>query len=76
MKGRLVVPEITEMRKELFDEAHRATNIIHPGPTKMYKYMRRNFWGKNLHRDVTIYVSRCFTYQQVKAEHQRPADVL
>ena len=27
-------------------------------------------------RDVTEYVARCLTYQQVKAEHQRPARLL
>jgi hypothetical protein len=76
MKGRLVLPESTELRKELFDEAHRARYTVHPGATKMYKDLRRTFWGKNLRRDVAIYVSRCFTCQQVKAEHQRPAGVL
>jgi len=76
MKGRLVLPESTELRKELFDEAHRARYTVHPGATKMYKDLRRTFWGKNLRRDVAIYVTRCFTYQQVKAEHQRPAGVL
>ena len=29
-----------------------------------------------MRRDVAIYVSRCFTCQQVKVEHQRPAGVL
>ena len=76
MKGRLVLPESTELRKELFDEAYRARYTVHPGATKMYKDLRRTFWGKNLRRDVAIYVSRCFTCQQVKAEHQRPAGVL
>ena len=76
MKGRLVLPESTELRKELFDEAHRAKYTLHPGATKMYKDLRRSFWGRHLRRDVAIYVSRCFTCQQVKIEHQRPAGVL
>ena len=76
MKGRLVVPESTDLRRAHFDEAHRARYIIHPGATKMYKDLRRNFWGKNLRRDVVIYIARCFTCQQVKAEHQRPAGTI
>ena len=48
MKGRLVLPESTELRKELFDEAHRARYTVHPGATKMYKDLRRSFWGKHL----------------------------
>ena len=27
-------------------------------------------------KDIAGYVSRCLTYQQVKAEHQRPAGLL
>ena len=76
MKGRLVVPESTELRQALFDEAHRARYTVHPGATKMYKDLRRNFWGKNLWRDVAIYIARCFTCQQVKAEHQRRTGML
>ena len=76
IKGRLVVPHIPELRKELFDEAHRARYTVNPGATKMYKDLRRNLWGKHLKRDVAAYVSRCFTCQQVKAEHQRPAGTL
>jgi hypothetical protein len=32
-----------ELRKEIFDEAHRARYTVHPGATKMYKDLRRNF---------------------------------
>ena len=76
MKGILVVPKIPELMKELFNEARHARYTVHPGATKMYKDLRRNFWGKNMRRDVAAYVSRCFTCQQVKAEHQRPAGSL
>ena len=48
VKGRLVVPEITDLRKELFDEAHHARYIVHPRATKMYNDLRRSLWGKNL----------------------------
>jgi len=44
MKGRLVVPSVPELRRALFDEAHRARYTVHPGTTKMYKDLRRNFW--------------------------------
>ena len=76
MMGRLVLPESTELRREVFDEAHRARYTVHPGATKMYKDLKRTFWGRNLRWDIAIYVSRCFTCQQVKAEHQRPAGSL
>lgn len=41
--GMLVVPDVPQLKRELFDEAHRTRYTIHPGTTKMYKGMRRNF---------------------------------
>jgi len=76
MRGRLVVPRVPELRRALFDEAHRARYTVHPGTTKMYKDLRRNFWWKHMRTDVAEYVSRCFTCQQVKAEHRRPGGLL
>ena len=63
MRGRLVVPSVPELRRALFDEAHRARYTVHPGTTKMYKDLRRNFWWKHMRTDVAEYVSRCFTCQ-------------
>lgn len=71
-----MVPDVAQLKKDLFDEAHRARYTVHPGATKMYKDLKRNFWWRNMKRDVAEYVSRCFTCQQVKAEHQRTAGTL
>ena len=76
MRGRLVVPRVPELRRSLFDEAHRSRYTVHPGTMKMYKDIRRHFWWKHMRTDVADYVSRCFTCQQVKAEHRRPGGLL
>jgi hypothetical protein len=76
MNGLLVVPEIDDLKKEIFDEAHKSRYSIHPGETKMYRDLKRQFWWKNMKRDVALYVSRCFTCQQVKFEHRKPAGLL
>jgi len=44
MKGRLVVPDIPQLKKELFDKTHRAKYTVHSGTTKMCKDLKRNFW--------------------------------
>lgn len=44
MKGRLV-PGVPQL-KDLFDEAHHARYTVHPGATKMYKDLNRNFGGR------------------------------
>jgi len=42
-EGVLVVPNIPLLKKELFDEAHHAKYIVHPGTMKMYKDLKRHF---------------------------------
>ena len=76
MKGKLVMPASAELKRELFDEAHRTRYTVHPGTTKMYKDLKRHFWWSGMRREVADYVARCFICQQVKAEHQRPAGTL
>jgi hypothetical protein len=40
---RLVVPFDLEIKKTIFDEAHMSKFSIHPGSTKMYQDLKRNF---------------------------------
>ena len=56
MKGRLVMPSSAELKRELFDEAHRTRYIVHPGTTKMYKDLKRHFWWSGMRREVADYV--------------------
>ena len=72
--GRLFVPPAA--RQELLDEAHRSKLAIHPGGTKMYHNLKRHFWWPGMKRSVVMFVSKCLTYQQVKAKHQRPTGLL
>ena len=45
---------------------------MHPGSTKMYRTIKKNYWWFGMKKDVTNYVSRCVVCQQVKVEHQKP----
>ncbi|XP_037497395.1 uncharacterized protein LOC110010929 [Jatropha curcas] len=54
-EDQICVPKISELRKSTLDEAHSSPYFMHLAALK---------------RDITDYVSRCFTCQQVKAEHQ------
>jgi hypothetical protein len=58
---RLVVPVDPELRKEIFDEAHLSKFSIHPGRTKMYQDLRKNFWWSNMKVDIAKYVAECDT---------------
>ena len=74
--GRLCVPDDPEIRKEVLSEAHRSRYAIHPGGVKMYHDLKRTFWWPGLKRDVSEFVARYMTCQQVKAEHMKPGGLL
>ena len=72
----LVVPKNHELRKQFLDEAHLSKFTIHPGTTKMYQYLRKNFWCTRMKREITKYVAECDTCQRVKASHLKVAGTL
>jgi hypothetical protein len=72
---RLVVPADPKLQKEIFDEAHLSKFSIHLGSTKMYQYLRINFWWSNMKVDITKYVAECDTFR-VKDSHLKSVGVL
>jgi hypothetical protein len=42
----------------------------------MYKDLKTRYWWYGMKRDVVEYVALCNTCPRVKAEHQRPAELL
>lgn len=75
-KGRLCVPNDETLRKEILEEAHYSPYTAHPGGTKMYQDLRIIYWWRNMKRSIGLFVEKCMTCQQVKAEHQRPSGLL
>ncbi|KAI4320582.1 hypothetical protein MLD38_034046 [Melastoma candidum] len=75
-QGRICIPAQEDLRKLIMDEAHLSACNIHPGVTKMYQNLRKQYWWSGMKRDVAQYVSRCLTCQRVKIEHRRPGGEL
>ena len=75
-RGRVVVPHSIDFRKEILREFHSSRFSVHPGGTKMYQDLRRQYYWSGMKRHVGDFVRRCLTCQQVKTEHQKPAGVL
>ena len=59
----------------ILEEAHCSRYSIHPGAAKMYHDLSQHYWWCGMKRDISDFVSRCLTCQQVKCEHQRPGGV-
>ncbi|KAA3465845.1 DNA/RNA polymerases superfamily protein [Gossypium australe] len=75
-RGKVCMPKDSELRQMVLREAHSRTYAMHPGGNKMYQDLRELYWWLGLKREVTDFVSRCLTCQQVKAEHQLPLGLL
>ena len=71
-----MVPQSTDLREEILREFHCSRFVVHPGGTKMYQDLRRQYYWSGMKRHVGDFVRRCLTCQQVKAEHQKPAGLL
>ena len=75
-EDRVYVPNNTEIRKLILQEAHDSPYSIHPGNTKMYLDLKEHFWWTGMKKDIAEYVAVCDVCQRVKAEHQKPAGLL
>jgi len=75
-EGRVCIPNDSELKRLILKEAHKSSFSIHPGATKMYQDLMRDYWWPGMKTDIAEFVARCILCQQVKIEHQRPAGLL
>ncbi|GJT35835.1 putative reverse transcriptase domain-containing protein [Tanacetum coccineum] len=45
-------------------------------PDQMYHDLKKLYWWPNIKANITTYVSKCLTCSKVKAEYQKPSDLL
>ncbi|GAU46468.1 hypothetical protein TSUD_402350 [Trifolium subterraneum] len=74
--NRICVPNDADLKRSILEEAHKSGFSIHPGSTKMYHDLKKNYWWPNMKTEIAEFVSRCIVCQQVKIEHQKPAGPL
>ena len=51
-RDRLCVPDEESLRKDILEEAHKSRLTVHPGGTKRYRDLKRNFWWEGMKREV------------------------
>ena len=71
-KRRLYIPDDAQLKEQILSEAHTTPYSVHPGATKIYKYIKEQLWWPSMKKEVAEYIARCLTCQRIKAEHQRP----
>ena len=67
--GRVVVPQLTDLREEILREFHCSRFSMHPSGTKMYQDLHRQYYWSGMKRHVGDFARRCLMCQQVKAEN-------
>ncbi|KAL4028402.1 hypothetical protein IC575_011598 [Cucumis melo] len=75
-QGRLCVPNISELKNAILEEAHSSAYAMHPGSTKMYRTLKKTYWWSGMKQEIPEYVDRCLICQQVKPVRQRPGGFL
>nr|KYP41898.1 Retrotransposable element Tf2 [Cajanus cajan] len=75
-RGRICLPQDAELRRTVLEEGHKSRLSIHPGMTKMYQDLRKNFWWSGMKREIAEYVAACLTCQKTKVEHQKPSGLM
>ncbi|XP_038877048.1 uncharacterized protein LOC120069376 [Benincasa hispida] len=73
---RLCIPNISELRGVILEEAHYSAYAMHPGSTKMYETLKKTYWWPGMKRKIAEYVDKCLICQQVKPVRQRPGGLL
>nr|GFA66775.1 putative reverse transcriptase domain-containing protein [Tanacetum cinerariifolium] len=76
LNGRSWLPCYGDLRTVIIHESHKSKYSIHPGSDKMYQDMKKLYQWPNMKADIATYVSKCLTYANVKAKHQRPSGLL
>ncbi|KAL8088909.1 hypothetical protein AgCh_038612 [Apium graveolens] len=74
--SRIWIPNVSELKNKVLREAHNSRFSIHPGSTKMYQDLKKNFWWPRMKKEIADWISKCHVCQTVKAEHQRPSRLL
>ena len=55
-RGHVVVPQLTDLRKEILREFHCSQFAVHPGGTKMYQDLHRQYYWSGMKRHVGDFV--------------------
>ncbi|KAK9649268.1 hypothetical protein HCH54_010284 [Aspergillus fumigatus] len=75
-QGRLVVPDMGDLRARLLDEIHRQPSTAHPGKGKMRQLVKDRYYWTSWSKDVDRYVANCLICQRSKTRRDLPPGLL
>ena len=75
-RGRLYIPNVDSLKKEILDEYDKNPYSGQPGYQKLLATLKKNLFWPRMKKDVASYLARCIECQEAKFEHQHPAGLL
>ncbi|GKD10377.1 reverse transcriptase domain-containing protein, partial [Tanacetum coccineum] len=76
IKNRSWLPLFGDLRDLIMHESHKSKYSFHPGSDKMFQNLKKLYWCPNMKAIITEYVGKCLTCSRVKADGQKPSDLL
>ena len=58
-RGRFVLLQLADQREEILMEFHCSRFSVHPGSTKMYHDLRRQYYWNGMKKHIGDFVRRC-----------------
>lgn len=74
--GRLVVPEVSDLRVRILDEVHRQPSTAHPGRNKTRQLMQQRYYWRGMMQNIERYVRNCRTCRRVNTPRDLPPGLL
>lgn len=47
----------------ILTEANKFKFIVHPRSNKMYQDLKRQYWWREMNKNVTTFMAKCMTFQ-------------
>lgn len=60
-RGKVCVPDVLKLKKNIFKEGHRSGLSFHLTTTKMYQDLKKLFWWPGMKMEVVEFVYACLT---------------
>jgi isochorismate hydrolase len=51
-RNRVCIPNDVELKRVILLEAHQSLYTVHPGNTKKYRDLCKNYWWKGMKKDI------------------------
>ena len=62
-EGRICVPNVDDLRKNILEEAHSSSYAMHPSSIKMYQDLKLHYWWLGIKKDRVEFLAKCLTCQ-------------